>query len=413
MRVGILGAGISGLSLARFLKDSFHVEVLESKDEVGGIARTLSVDGFTYHPVGGHCFNSKHSTVLNFVFDQVLAREDWNVVTRDAAIKLGSKEVNYPIEYSVREIAEHFPEMAAAIIADFKTTSTNNISKNLEEWFRNQFGNTLSEIYFLPYSRKIWDRDPSEIDPSWVEGKLPIPDRESFLRSLNNEEHDHMAHRHFFYPKTNNQNTFIDRLAVELNITRQYKVTSIRNNKERNTWTVNGEKEFEILISTIPLNRLPEMIMGTPQEIIEAAGKLKYNKVTTMLWTSGTTNKTWTYIPEKESIFHRYIHIGNYFTPKQDITITESIGERSYEEMKTAGEKDPFLVKPLAYHVSDHAYVVFDKEYKETTKLLKDHFRRLGIQLLGRFGEWEYLNMDECINRSLHLSIEIKKRLQE
>ncbi|MFG5125600.1 NAD(P)-binding protein, partial [Campylobacter lari] len=40
MKICIIGAGISGMSLARLLKDDFEVEILEKKDVIGGIART-------------------------------------------------------------------------------------------------------------------------------------------------------------------------------------------------------------------------------------------------------------------------------------------------------------------------------------------------------------------------------------
>ncbi|WP_207532157.1 protoporphyrinogen/coproporphyrinogen oxidase [Desertivirga arenae] len=409
MRVGILGGGISGLSIARLLKENFSVEILESKSEAGGIARTRSVAGYTYHPVGGHCFNSKHRSVMEFVYEHVLKQEEWNIIKRNAGIKLHGKDLTYPIEYSVKEIAGYDPGLAASIIADFSTKKTTNDSKNLEEWFRQKFGDTLSELYFLPYNKKIWNMEPSEINPDWVEGKLPIPDRESFFRSLGKGEVDEMTHRYFLYPKTNNQNTFIDKLAEKLPIVYNYQVLSIEYDKNTNKWQVNGEKAYDLLVSTLPLNLLPSLISNTPEVIIDTAKKLKYNKVTTMLWTSEKTERTWTYIPDQHSIIHRYIHIGNYFSPRQNITITESIGTRTYEEMRIAGGQDPFLIKPLDFHVSNHAYVVFDKEYKEATKRLKDYFSRLGIHLLGRFGEWDYFNMDECINRSMNLAMKLKK----
>lgn len=53
MRIGVLGAGISGLSIARLLKDDFEVEVLEKESVIGGIARTRDVNGMAYHVNGG------------------------------------------------------------------------------------------------------------------------------------------------------------------------------------------------------------------------------------------------------------------------------------------------------------------------------------------------------------------------
>jgi UDP-galactopyranose mutase len=129
-----------------------------------------------------------------------------------------------------------------------------------------------------------------------------------------------------------------------------------------------------------------------------------------MLWETTGTERTWTYIPDAESLFHRYIHIGSFFKPVQNYSITEVVGEKSYEEMVENGRRDPFLLKPLGYHVSDHAYVVFDENYDTATKLVKAYLDEKGLYTLGRFGEWQYYNMDVCIKSSIDLTTAIIKQ---
>jgi len=126
-----------------------------------------------------------------------------------------------------------------------------------------------------------------------------------------------------------------------------------------------------------------------------------------MLWETAGTDKTWTYVPDNDNLFHRYIHIGSFFNPVKNYSITEVVGERSYDEMVENGKKDPFLVKPLDYNVSEHAYVVFDENYATATTGIKNYLRSRDIFTLGRFGEWEYYNMDVCIKRALDTSKEI------
>jgi len=47
------------------------------------------------------------------------------------------------------------------------------------------------------------------------------------------------------------------------------------------------------------------------------------------------------------------------------------------------------------------AYVVYDLEYRESIRVVRDHVERQGIELVGRFAEFEYLNMDGCIRHAL------------
>lgn len=412
MKIGVLGAGISGLSIGRLLSPNFEVEILERNSVYGGIARTRQIEGVTYHPVGGHCFNSKYPDVLEFVFNEVLPRDQWHQIFRNAVIKLKGAEVSYPIEFAVQQIYNFDPQLAINITRDFLSAEDDKVYENLEDWFRKKFGDTLAEEYFIPYNTKIWNRHPREMSPGWVDGKLPIPDKNSFFKGLISNESDKMPHATFFYPDTNNQNTFIDCMADGLNIICDYAIMSIVKTNE-GKWLINEDKEYDLIISTLPLNLLPGLIAGVPEEILAAAAKLKYNKVSTMIWETEETNRTWTYVPDSNNFFHRYIHIGSFFTPKKNYSITEVIGERTRDEMIENGKKDPFLKRPVDYNISEHAYVVFDENYDAATRLVKDYIKELDLYTLGRFGEWEYYNMDVCIKSSIELKNIILSRIQK
>lgn len=405
MKIAILGAGISGLSIARLLSKEHEVQVLERKADAGGIARTRTVDLISYHLVGGHCFNSKHKDVMDWVFNEVMPADQWNKITRSAVIKFKGQEISYPIEFAIKEIFAFDKALAYNITRDFLVSDDDGKYANLEQWFRRKFGNTLAEEYFIPYNTKIWNCKPVEMNPAWVEGKLPVPNKFNFFESLIDKAQDKMPHSEFYYPKSNNQNTFLEALSNNLDIAYNLEVESICYSPLSKQWLINNELSYDLVISTLPMDVLPHLIDGCPDYVKEAAGRLKYNKVSNVLWESKPTAHTWTYIPDGSSIFHRYIHIGNFFRPVKNVTITEAIGEKTYDEMVESGKKDSFLIKPLDYHVSDHAYVVFDEHYHASTETIKEYLTGIGIYTLGRFGEWQYYNMDVCIKKSIDLSL--------
>lgn len=404
-KIGIIGAGISGLSLGRILNESkcFDVEILEKNIKIGGIARTQTVEGVSYHVTGGHCFNSKHKAVMDFVFE-FMPEKYWNKISRDARIYLKNQFVSYPIEYSIKQINEFDPELAFNMTRDFLTSELDSPS-NLQEWFVQQFGKTLAYEYFIPYNNKIWGMDSKEMSHDWVVDKLPTPNKKEFFDALLTSKKDTMPHAYFYYPKSNNQNTFIKHLSHQLNIELGYKVDSIV--KKNDKWIVNNDKKYDLIINTSPMDKLSTLLTDLPVNITEAIKRLKYNKVTTMLWRSEPSEQTWTYFPGSETIFHRHIHIGNFFRPKSDFIITETIGDVSKNRMISEGEKFKFLLKPVSYNVSDHAYVVFDENTNSAKQIIKDYLNTIGFLTLGRFGEWEYYNMDICINSAMEMSKKI------
>jgi protoporphyrinogen oxidase len=405
MKICIIGAGISGLSIAQMLSNDNEVTIFEQDSQIGGIAKVRMIENIPYHTVGGHCFNSRNKEVINFVFSKCLPENNWHKVERIAQISFKNNLIDYPIEFSIPQIKKIDENLAFKITNDFFNTKEGNAA-NLEDWFISRFGKTLAYEYFIPYNKKIWGQNPRLMSPDWVKGKLPIPNKMAFFNSLFGLEKDKMPHSTFYYPNSNTQNTFIECLARNLSIKTNYRVSSIE--RKGNKWLINNEKLFDIVISTMPLNVVGQIVKKTPCEILEASKKLKYNKVTNMLWRTKKVDATWTYYPEESSLFHRVIHIGNFLNPKQNYSITESVGVKSYEIMKLEGEKIDYLLEPIDYNVSDYAYVVYDENYKANVSIIKDYLDEIGIYTLGRFGEWAYYNMDICIESAMKLA----KRVQ-
>jgi len=63
--------------------------------------------------------------------------------------------------------------------------------------------------------------------------------------------------------------------------------------------------------------------------------------------------------------------------------------------------ESPDDVVYAAVRRQDYAYVVYDLAYQKNIGIVLSYLRDSGIEPLGRFGEFEYLNMDGCIRRVL------------
>ncbi|EAI5067801.1 protoporphyrinogen/coproporphyrinogen oxidase [Campylobacter lari] len=409
MKIGIIGAGISGMSVARLLKDKFEVEVLEKYNVVGGIARTRDVNGDAYHVNGGHCFNSKFGDVLDFVFNVVLSKDKWNYLPRKAEILFKENWITYPIEFSIKEINNFDPNLAFRITNEMFNASYEK-GKNLEEWFINHFGPTLAKEYFIPYNTKIWGIAPKNMDNVWIEDerqmKLPVPTKESFYKSLIDKTTDKMSHASFYYPKSNNQNTFIEAIGEGVDIIINYEVKDVK--KESNQWIINGEKKYDLLINTSPLDLIPKILKDIPNNILGYFEKLKFNRVSNVLWKMNSEFiPTWAYIPNKDFKIHRIINTGRFMYPYKNCCITEIIGEHPIEIFEEEGKKIEFLDSIVSHNITEHAYPLFDLNYVKSKKNALEYLNFIGLISHGRFGEWEYYNMDVCIKRSIDLAKKI------
>ena len=71
MKYAVIGAGVSGLSMAgMLLKKGHEVVVYERDSRPGGLIKCTEVQGNLYHRVGGHVFNSRRQEVLDWFWSR-------------------------------------------------------------------------------------------------------------------------------------------------------------------------------------------------------------------------------------------------------------------------------------------------------------------------------------------------------
>ena len=59
---------------------------------------------------------------------------------------------------------------------------------------------------------------------------------------------------------------------------------------------------------------------------------------------------------------------------------------------------------------AEYAYVINDLNYTVNMKIIRNYFTRKKIDLVGRFSEFRYLNMDDCIKSAMNYAEQIGKR---
>jgi protoporphyrinogen oxidase len=67
MKIGILGGGLTGLTIAANLDSRFEVRVLEKEPDCGGLCKSIEQDGFTFDSGGAHIIFSKNQRYMDYV----------------------------------------------------------------------------------------------------------------------------------------------------------------------------------------------------------------------------------------------------------------------------------------------------------------------------------------------------------
>jgi protoporphyrinogen oxidase len=56
---------------------------------------------------------------------------------------------------------------------------------------------------------------------------------------------------------------------------------------------------------------------------------------------------------------------------------------------------------------SKYAYVISDLNFERNIKTVSNFVNKLGIDLVGRFAEFRYMNMDACVRRAMEYAATI------
>ncbi|HET7711181.1 MAG TPA: FAD-dependent oxidoreductase, partial [Thermoanaerobaculia bacterium] len=304
--IGILGGGISGVALAAHLGPD--VEVLEKRTRIGGLCGSIIDQGFTFDAAGPHIMFSKNKEVLA----QMVAALGDNVHQRrrENRIWFKGRLVRYPFENDLAALPKE--DTFECIYGYLRNERANETPSNLADWSYVTFGKGISEKYFIPYNRKIWNYDPEKIGLEFV-SRIPRPPLEDVLKSAIGIPTEGYLHQlYFYYPVEGGYESLVHAYAgrVAGTIQTDWEVAEVTRDGDR--WRVTSRsgdvRQFRTLVSTLPIHELLSVWKGVPERAKEAASRLRYNSlINVLLGFPGDVGSTYTaiYVPDPEILFHR------------------------------------------------------------------------------------------------------------
>jgi protoporphyrinogen oxidase len=437
VKIAILGAGVSGLSLARFLVEGGHpagdIHVFEASDTPGGLCRSKTVEGFTYDIAGGHILYSKDKPAMEWMKACAGGDEAFTQKARHTRIRYGQRWVNYPFENGLGDLPPEatFECLRGYVMAWHERTMTKSAAPpEFGRWVRWRFGDGIAEHFMDPYNAKVWKRGLDFLTSDWVAGRVPDAPVDDVLRSavgIRTEGYQHQAI--FFYPKQGGFQAITDGIARGLEARVRLSTPVIEIVRKGDRWIVNGE-DFDLVVSTLSLTYMPDIVAGMPHDVADACNKLEYNGIVCVLLAlerAQHPDLSWIYLPhDAQGPANRVTYMSNYASSlapagKSSFLCEVTVhGGRPFpgsvlEDEVIAGLINTGLLRDdeVLFHDRTEvhqAYVVFDHGYAARRKAALAWFESQGLVQLGRFGRFEYDNSDQCVIKSRALARTLLER---
>jgi protoporphyrinogen oxidase len=425
----VVGAGPAGLSAAHELAmRGAVVAVYEQNDRVGGLARTVTYQGYRFD-IGGHRFLTKVPEVQR-LWEHVMGSE-FISVNRLSRIYYRRRFFDYPITIPnvVRNLGPWESFLLAASYVRAKLLPLGE-ETTLEQWVTNRFGSRLYRTFFSAYTEKVWGIPGSEVRADWAVQRIKgLSVRAALRQALLGNSKVKTLTREFLYPRLGVGQMW-ERLAdlvvaaggtvhLESEVTELHhdgsRVVSLDVMHRGHTTTVPASE----VITSIPLVSLLERLdPPPPAEVLEAVRGLRYRDyimVGLIVETPRAFPDNWIYVHSPAVHVGRIQNFGNWsaaMVPDEGRTSLgmeyfcsvgdnlwsmsdEALRDLAVRELHELGLASPTQVVDGCVVRQPKAYPVYDDTYRRRVEVVRSYLSRFSnLQTVGRNGTHRYNNLD-------------------
>ena len=438
MSVLVIGAGIAGLSAGyRPVERGYNdVTVLEASDAIGGLSRCIKKNNLIFD-LGPHQIHTENQLVIEYL--NKILKKDLLISTKKASQWFYGRYLNYPM--GLNDLIFGLPFiLSVQCFADFcfqslKSFLTKNDYENFETWVVSHFGRKMYDVYFGPYTQKVWGKHPTLLSVTCAKERIAIQNMLDVILSAISKNitkfrnHYHLPHspyqKKFYYPRQGiGQLSDLMREYIEQHGGRILTGESVdRIEKQTREYVVHTTRgsvyQADNLVSTMPINNLKDILFCDkfsvkPDEDLEFRSLLF---IFLSVARDSVTDNHWIYFPDRDCTFQRVMEMKNfseYTVPQGHTSICAEIpcdfqdkiwnaaDEDIYNAVIEDMKKDKYLsradIDEYWVERERYAYPTYALDYEQKLSAIKTYIDRFDhLYSIGRQGAFRYINIDEVM----------------
>lgn len=432
-KIVILGAGPTGLGAAYRLQELGYRnwQIYERNGYVGGLATSFTDSaGFTYD-IGGHVMFS-HYKYFDDLVNKLLG-DNYTEIVREAWVWMMDRFVPYPFQNNITFLPKEVVlECLLGLIEAQKDPDAVKRATNFDDLIDAQFGAGIAKYFMKPYNFKVWAHPITQMGRDWLGERVALPNIERILTNVLMERVDaawgpNNKFKFPLYGGTGGLYTpFVPYIKDNLHLNKNAVAVDVHTKQIHFS---DGEiVDYDLLLSTMPLDLLIRRIDDAPETVREATYGLHHSSglfVGVGVKRRVNSSKCWMYFPEDTSPFYRVTYLSNYspyITPDENHFLL--LTETSYSPHKPENKADIVdrvvqgllntkLLEPAdldriasTYLIDvEYSYPVPTLDRNPALGIIQPYLMSHDIHSRGRFGAWEYEigNMDHSVMQGVEL----------
>lgn len=409
----VLGGGLAGLAAGI----ASGGPVYEATERVGGVAASDVRDGFTFDR-GIHVLQAASERVMQLLTEVGV---EFDLHSRQAFIYSHGTYTPYPFQVNTAGLPL---ALRLRCVRDFLSRPKDSRPVNYEEWIHASVGRSFAETFLIPYSEKFWTVSPREMTHEWTGNRVPQPRMRQVLRGALWARQTRIGtNSSFRYPSSVlGYGAVGEALAQRVGrLYRGHRAVGI-DTQARTVRFQNGHATgFQRLITTLPLPELVALCPEAPDEVRQAASRLRTNSICVVnlgIGRPGRNDWHWAHFPEKDISFFRISFPHNFArgaVPEGMSSVSAEVAynatnpvdparltERVIDDLRRVGviaPDDPIVHRST--HDIRYAYCIHDFARKEAVRTIRSWMQRHGVVPTGRYGHWNYFWSHEALMSGL------------
>ena len=365
-KIDILGGGPAGLSVGYFArKKGYDICIHEGSSTIGGNCRTIKIGEYRFD-TGAHRFHDKIPLITEEV--KKLMGGDLSKINTPSKIYFDGRMIDFPISFSSVMKNLKLSEILKIITENFFNIFKTNVEcENFEELAHAKYGPTLSNLFLINYTEKLWGARASELQTTISGNRLKnlniLP---MIIEMINKNRKVKHLEGSFYYPKYG-YGTIFDSIAKQINyenISLNSKVKKIFHDGKKIKEIVleNGKTiEVKYIVNTLPINSTIKMLDPLPNKnLIERADNLKFRNLKICLL---------------ELDFPKLSNNASIYFPDEHIAITRIYEPKNRSPLMAPRDKTSLAIE-IPYSQGDSISILNDDEVIDMVKrtLIKEKF---------------------------------------
>ena len=399
----IVGAGVSGLAFADWLRDDDYL-IVEAEDEIGGYCRTIKRDGFVWD-YSGHFFHFRHPDIERYLVDR-MGEQRVLRIQRDSRIWYADRFIDFPFQKNIHQLPKAEYEQC---VRDLEERSEQK-GGNFKDMLYSRYGRGIAEKFLIPYNEKLYALNLAALDPDAMGRFFPHASVDEILRSADEPGNDGY-NATFTYPE-GGAIQYIEALAQGVRgdrIALGERVLAI-DRKAKVATTSKRQIGYDTLISSAPLVALLDMC-----GVVYDAAVLSHNKVQVFnlgFDSKGPPNVHWIYYPQRDLSFYRvgfydnifgsdrmslYVEVGLPWDAEPSEDECGALKARVLADLQTCGVLTNQTLVASHDVLLDPAYVHVTTQSNSEATARRELLAAEDVHSIGRYGAWTYCSIEDNI----------------